>query len=673
MVMPVKKTKTFSMASHVMVGVFLIHVVLLPVLYVTIIDIYKKNVEEQFVGHVREVTGLLSDVLAANESVESTNKPVLLMESALLGGEVLYIELVDQYDKRLFQNKDIAFITNDFIEDSYIGQHDDGIYFISVPLKFQLGATTYTRLKLGFDEAVVVDRLALVKQRSLLILSVYFACIIILLSYLTSVIMRPLKVLRDWSKTVAAGETSTNVAVATHISEVRNLSDDLESMRLSLVELAERMQYKAMHDELTGLPNRSLNNDRIKHAISRADRVDGSFAVLLLDLDRFKDINDTLGHGIGDQVLMIVAERLDSGIRDSDTIARIGGDEFCAIIEGVERVVAEKLAMKLASLLEPPFQVNGHTLQVGASIGIAVYPVDGNSPELLIQHADVAMYEAKYQGQQVISYHEDMDKHRIEDLQLSTDMRDGIKSDQFYAVFQPKVDLSTGRPCGCELLTRWKHPRMGIISPEKFIPIVERENMIGEMTRTVFDKHVLQLKHLVDSYPDFQVSINVSPLNLLDTSLLDDLITSMQESGFKTSSLMIEVTENAIMTNPKRSANVLQKFSAAGIGVSVDDFGTGYSSLAYLQKFPIDELKIDKSFIINLGKDTQNYPIVNATIAMAHDLGMSVIAEGVENKQVLDLLLELECNRVQGTYYSKPLPYEELTEWIDGFDLSDYS
>jgi diguanylate cyclase (GGDEF)-like protein len=670
MVMHVNIPKTFGMTSHVMLGVLLMHLVLLPILYSTIIDIYKKNVEEQFVGHVRELTGLLTDVIATNQSIEST---VSLMESTLLGGEVLYIELVDQYDKRIFPNEEMTLITGDFIEDRYIGQHDDGIYFISVPLNFQLGVITYTSLKLGFDESVVVDRLVLVKQRSLLILGVYFVCIILLLSYLTSVIMRPLKVLRSWSKIVAAGETTTNVAVATHISEVRNLSDDLESMRLSLVELAERMQYKAMHDELTGLPNRTLNNDRIRHAISRASRVDGSFAVLLLDLDRFKDINDTLGHGVGDQVLIIVAERLEAGIRDSDTVSRIGGDEFCAIVDGAECLIAEKLAMKLAKLLEPPFHVNGHILQIGASIGIAVYPENGHSPELLIQRADVAMYEAKYQGLKVISYHEDMDKHKIEDLQLSNDMRYGIKSDQFFALFQPKIDLSTGRPCGCELLTRWNHPFIGMISPDKFIPMVERENMIGEMTQRVFEKHMLQLKQLVDVYPDFQVSINVSPLNLLDASLLDELKTSMHESGFKASNLTIEVTENAIMTNPKRSASVLQQFSNAGIGVSVDDFGTGYSSLAYLQKFPINELKIDKSFIINLHKSSQNYPIVNATITMAHDLGMSVIAEGVEGKQVIDLLVELKCNRVQGNYFSEPLSYEELTEWLDGFDMSDYS
>ena len=664
--------KTYSMTRHVMLGVLLIHLVSLPFLYATIIDIYKNNVEEQFVGHVRELTGLLSDLITVNESIDSSNEAVLLMESVLLGGEVVYIELVDEYGNRLLPGEDVTLNTVDFSEDRHIGQHDDGIYFISLPVNIQLGVVTYTRFRLGFDEAVVNDRLSLVKQRSLLILGIYFICIILLLSYLTIVIMRPLKALGVWSKSVAAGECSTNVVLSTRISEVRNLSDDLESMRLTLVDQTERMQYKAMHDELTGLPNRSLNNDRINHAISRASRKKSCFAVLLLDLNRFKDINDTLGHSVGDQTLKVVAERLNLGIRDSDTIARIGGDEFCAIIEGVERVVAEKLAMKLAGLLEPSFQVNGHTLQVGTSIGIAIYPENGETLELLMQHADVAMYEAKYQGLKVISYHEDMDKNSVEDLQLTTDMREGIKSGQFYAVFQPKVDISTGRPYGCEMLARWDHPRLGLISPDKFIPVMERENMIAEMTQMVFDKHLPQLKQLLDAHPDFKISINVSPLNLLDTSLLDNLEVSMQVNGFKASDLIIEVTENAIMSNPLRSARVLQKFSEAGIGVSVDDFGTGYSSLAYLQKFPISELKIDKSFVIGLNKRSQNYPIVNATITMAHDLGMSVIAEGVEEMEVVDLLVEMRCYLIQGIFFSQPLSFEELEDWIENFDIAEY-
>ena len=371
--------------------------------------------------------------------------------------------------------------------------------------------------------------------------------------------------------------------------------------------------------------------------------------------------------------MRIVAARLNSVIRGSDTISRIGGDEFCAIIQGTERVVAENIGLKIANAIEPPFEINGHTLQVGTSIGIAVFPDDGMTPELLIQHADVAMYEAKYKGLTVASYHEDMDKHRFEDMQLSIELRDGINSGQFEAVFQPKIDLHTHAPCGCELLTQWRHPRLGIISPEKFIPLAERENLIGKLTLMVFAENADELKRLIDRYAEFQISLNISPINLLDTALLDELKEIMIKTEFPIEKVAIEVTENAIMSNPLRSARVLEEFARAGIQVSVDDFGTGYSSLSYLQKFPISELKIDKSFVIGLHEDSNNYPIVNATIAMAHDLGMTVVAEGVEELRVLNMLESLGCDHVQGHHFSRSLVFDDLERWLGRFDMEKYS
>jgi EAL domain-containing protein (putative c-di-GMP-specific phosphodiesterase class I) len=282
------------------------------------------------------------------------------------------------------------------------------------------------------------------------------------------------------------------------------------------------------------------------------------------------------------------------------------------------------------------------------------------------------MYEAKYKGLKIASYHVDMDRHRYEDLQLSVDLKDGVDSGQFEAVFQPKIDLKTNRPCGCELLTQWRHPHYGLISPLKFIPLAERENLIGKLTLQVFERSAKQLKSIIENSNDFQFSINVSPLNLLDTTLLSELKQIMHTAGFPTSRLTIEVTENAIMTNPLRSARVLEEFAESGIQISVDDFGTGYSSLSYLQKFPIHELKIDKSFVIGLHETSNNYPIVNATIAMAHDLGMTVVAEGVEDLRVLQLLEKLGCNRVQGYHFSKALTYDELAKWLGAFDMSEF-
>lgn len=664
--------KRFGLTSHVMAGAFLIHIILLPVLYINISDTFRSSAEEQFIGNAREISAMLADMFSVVDLAENKDSLVSFMDYALLSGEILFIEIDNESGNIISSSESTSVTVKDFSEDDYIGHHDDGVFFMSIPLDITADGLRDSTLKLGFDEAVVLEKIATVNQRSFLVLAVYSIGILLLMGFFTKIITKPLRTLRDWSREVAKGETNNEVNVATYIKEVGSLSRDLEKMRQSLVELAERMQYKAMHDELTGLPNRTLNDDRLDRAVTRASRDCSSFAVLLLDLDRFKDINDTLGHGIGDEVLRIVAARLNSVIRGSDTISRIGGDEFCAIIQGTERVVAENIGLKVASAIEPPFEINGHTLQVGTSIGIAVFPDDGKTPELLIQHADVAMYEAKYKGLTVASYHEDMDKHRFEDMQLSIELRDGINSGQFEAVFQPKIDLSGNTPCGCELLTQWKHPRLGIISPEKFIPLAERENLIGKLTLMVFADNADRLKAIMEKYQDFQISINISPLNLLDTALLDELREVMIKTGFPINKIAIEVTENAIMSNPLRSARVLEEFAAAGIQVSVDDFGTGYSSLSYLQKFPINELKIDKSFVIGLHEESNNYPIVNATIAMAHDLGMTVVAEGVEESRVLVMLENLGCDHAQGHLFSRSMVLEDLSAWLDNFDMNKY-
>lgn len=668
----ITSNKRFGLTSHVMAVALLMHIILLPILYINMSNTFSNSAEEQFIGNAREISGLLGDMISVSNMMEDKSGLSSFMDYALLSGEILFIEIVDQQGNVIRSKETTSITSEDFIEDVNIGDHGDNVYFMSIPLNISFDGFQQNTLKLGFDETIVIEKMAAVNQRSIAILGIYSVGMLILMGFFTRVITKPLRTLRDWSRDVAKGETDYEINVDTKIKEVNSLSHDLEKMRQSLVELAERMHYKAMHDELTGLPNRTLNDDRLDQAVTRAARENTSFAVLLLDLDRFKDINDTLGHGVGDEVLRIVAARLNTVIRESDTISRIGGDEFCAIIENTERVVAENIALKLANAIEPPFQINGHTLQVGTSIGIAVFPVDGITPELLIQHADVAMYEAKYKGLKVASYHEDMNKHRFEDMQLSIELKDGINTGQFEAVFQPKIDLITNRPCGCELLSQWNHPRFGIISPEKFIPLAERENLVGKLTLMLFAQNAVQLKSVIEQYAEFQVSINISPLNLLDTTLLDELKSILIETDFPISKLAIEVTENAIMKNPLRSARILEEFAKAGVQVSVDDFGTGYSSLSYLQKFPIHELKIDKSFVIGLHDKSNNYPIVNATIAMAHDLGMTVVAEGVEELHVLKLLEKLGCDHVQGHYFSKSMVYEGLRKWLEDFDMSTY-
>lgn len=404
--------KRFGLTSHVMAGALLIHVILIPILYININKTFWASAEEQFIGNARQIAGLLGDLFSVVSLADDIDRLSIFMDYVLLSGEILFVEMENRQGEVIRPTESTSITRDDYIEDDYIGHHDDGIYFISMPLSIRVNGENSYVIKLGFDEAVVLDKLATVNKRSIIILSIYSASILLLMGFFTKIITRPLRLLSHWSRDVAKGEADYKVKNSTSIREVDQLSHDLEKMRRSLVELAERMHYKAMHDALTGLPNRTLNDDRLNLAVTRAGRENTNFAVLLLDLDRFKDINDTLGHGIGDEVLRIVANRLNTEIRDSDTVSRIGGDEFCAIIDGVERVVAENIALKLANVIEPPFEVNGHTLQVGTSIGIAVYPQDGITPELLIQHADVAMYEAKYKGLKVASYHVDMSAFR---------------------------------------------------------------------------------------------------------------------------------------------------------------------------------------------------------------------------------------------------------------------
>lgn len=404
--------KRFGLTSHVMAGALLIHVILIPILYININKTFWASAEEQFIGNARQIAGLLGDLFSVVSLADDIDRLSIFMDYVLLSGEILFVEMENRQGEVIRPTDSTSITRDDYIEDDYIGHHDDGIYFISMPLSIRVNGEKSYVIKLGFDEAVVLDKLATVNKRSIIILSIYSASILLLMGFFTKFITRPLRLLSHWSRDVAKGEADYKVNNSTSIREVDQLSHDLEKMRRSLVELAERMHYKAMHDALTGLPNRTLNDDRLNLAVTRAGRENTNFAVLLLDLDRFKDINDTLGHGIGDEVLRIVANRLNTEIRDSDTVSRIGGDEFCAIIDGVERVVAENIALKLANVIEPPFEVSGHTLQVGTSIGIAVYPQDGITPELLIQHADVAMYEAKYKGLKVASYHVDMSAFR---------------------------------------------------------------------------------------------------------------------------------------------------------------------------------------------------------------------------------------------------------------------
>jgi len=667
MVNKVMQYKKLSITSYMVIGIILVHMVILPFLYLTITNGYRDSSYEQFTSHVTEVSGLLADVLSTKSLEHDREDIINLLETSVLGGNIQFVEIAND-QKHIISPRDATSPSpNEFREDNGVNQNNDDIYNLIIPFYFAGNNDQVFHLRIGIDESAIINDYLSIRKKVAYVLAAYLLTIMLFFAVITRIIHKPLYQLRDRSREIANGNTDIPLGLTSRFSEIQYLSDDLDEMRLSLIRLAERMQYKATHDELTSLPNRYLFNDRLEQSIAISSRHNDQFSILLLDLDRFKEINDTLGHGVGDEVLIIISQRMLEGLRESDTVARIGGDEFSFVLMGVGQILAEKMARKIIDIIEPKFDVGGHTLKIGASVGISVFPDNGEDADLLMRRADVAMYNAKHNNLNLASYYPEMDSDHYENLMMANDLKNSIVKGHFVPLFQPKIDILTNKPCGCELLLRWHHPNLGLIYPDKFIPIAERENLIGDLTHWVVSQYLPKLCELVKNNEDFHISVNVSPVDLLDNTLLTSIHEALNNNQFPKDNLYIEVTENAIMKNPLRSAEILGSFHDAGIMVSIDDFGTGYSSLAYLQKFPISELKIDKSFISDLSKDSANFAIVNATITMAHDLGIIVVAEGVEDKSVLALLDSMGCDRVQGHLYAKAMEYEDIIKWLHSY------
>ncbi len=420
----------------------------------------------------------------------------------------------------------------------------------------------------------------------------------------------------------------------------------------------------ANYDKLTGLPNRSMFHDRLEHEIKRAYRGGKKLALLFLDLDGFKEVNDSLGHDVGDLLLQQVANRLAGCVRDSDTIARLGGDEFIIILNDVvDTAVVGNIAQKIIDTLAAPFQLRSNPIYVGASAGITLYPDDGETTEVLLKNADQAMYTAKKEGRNRYYYFTSAMQEQVNRrTRIISEMRQALASNQFHVVYQPVVDLRTGQIVKAEALVRWHHPLDGHISPATFIPLAEEAGLISALGNVVFRDAVQMAKRLCAVRPGFMVCVNKSPAQFdsKDHSWLDILA----ESGLDGRCLAVEITEGLLLDMRPAVQRQLEALRAAGLTVALDDFGTGYSSLAYLKKFEISFLKIDQSFIRNLSRGSQDHALCDAMITMAHRLGMQVVAEGVETEAQRNRLLELHCDYGQGYLFAKPMPGEEVEDLL---------
>ncbi len=424
-------------------------------------------------------------------------------------------------------------------------------------------------------------------------------------------------------------------------------------------------EYAALHDHVTELPNRVLFHDRVHQATKLAARDGSGLAVLMIDLDRFKEINDTLGHHNGDLLLCTVGARLTDTLRGGDSVARLGGDEFAVLVTdvcGVESAI-EAAARVRAAVCER-LELEGIGVEIEASVGIALYPTHGEDPETLLQHADVAMYAAKQAHSGHAVYDGAADRYSRDNLGLIADLRRAIDDEELVLHFQPKADVATGRIVGVEALVRWEHPERGFLFPDAFIPLAENTGLIRPLTLHVLDRALAQCRTWGDEGLDLGMAVNVSTRNLLDLTLPDQVDTLLELHGVPASRLELEITETTIMADPPRAKAVLARLGAMGVSLAVDDFGTGYTSLAWLRDLPLNTLKIDKSFVINMAAGGGDAVIVRSTVQLGRSLGLRVVAEGVEDEASWAELLALGCDLAQGYYLSRPQPAELLTPWL---------
>jgi diguanylate cyclase (GGDEF)-like protein len=429
----------------------------------------------------------------------------------------------------------------------------------------------------------------------------------------------------------------------------------------------ERIEYLASHDSLTRLPNREMFNGLLRHAIEVASRHDRQFALLFIDLDRFKLINDSLGHDAGDMLLVEIADRLRGRLRASDVVARLGGDEFVVLLEEItERDDVERIAGDVLTALSQPLQLSGHECHTTASIGIAMYPSDGQDAQTLTKSADMAMYLAKEDGKNGFRFFsKEIKAQSIERLTLESALRRALERDQFSLYYQPKVDMASGQITGVEALLRWMHPDLGVVPPGQFIPLAEETGLIVPIGRWVLNEACAQnMDWQRRGLLPLTMAVNLSPRQFADPHLLHDVDEALFASGMSPVLLQLEVTESMVMRNVSRAIRVLDAIQSRGIRLAIDDFGTGYSSMSLMKQFPIDTIKIDRSFVRDLPNDSEDQAIAQAIISLGKALGMTVIAEGVETVEQREFLRVHACDEMQGFLFSKPLPARELTELL---------
>lgn len=506
-----------------------------------------------------------------------------------------------------------------------------------------------------------LDRLI---RRFLLVLLMALVVTTLIVTIFSHLTMRPLARLRASITELSRGQLEP--IPVDNSTELGELAQAFNNMATDILNKQEKLQYLANNDSLTGLNNRHYLYDRIELDIHDAIKLDHPFALMLIDLDHFKDINDTLGHRWGDTLLKELGTKLKDNMKTVDTLARLGGDEFAIVYKCHDSIQALQFAEKVRDVIQQSIQLEGVNIQIDGSIGIAMCPEHTVDATSLLRFADIAMYSAKNTGHGCEVYSPDMDLNSPFRLELMGGLRNAINSDQLRLYYQPKIDIRSGKAIGLEALIRWQHPDHGLLLPSQFIPISELSEVIQMLTYWVVNRACIDLKQDFKTFSDLKIAVNVSALNLEDVNFARNVIKIIENNHIAPNLIQLEVTETAIMSDISRARDSIFRLADEGLEILIDDFGTGYSSMNYLKNLPFNELKIDKSFVIDMDKDNHENDavIVRSIIDLAHNLGMNVTSEGVETESVLSLLQILRCDFAQGYLFSQPMPLNVILDWL---------
>ena len=501
------------------------------------------------------------------------------------------------------------------------------------------------------------------KTRLLILLASSLIIVLFLGMALASELTKPLKLLVEATKKIKSGDYSVTVPLM-HRDEIGELAETIDLMRKHVGEREDEILKLAYADSLTDLPNRALFDDRLNTTVARGRRKGEPFAVVMLDMDRFKYINDVLGHESGDYVLKEVAMRLNTTLRPYDTVARLGGDEFALLLQDVTETDILTAVGRVASMFDEPVTLNNQPIDIGCSIGIAKYPEHGEDASTLLRRADMAMYSAKRSDTVFAFYDPNCDEHREEHLSLLSEIKRAIELDELQLFFQPKVTLGDSSVLSVETLLRWQHPDRGLIPPDEFIPFAERTGAIRLITRWLIAKAMIQARNWADQGLSIKMSVNISARDLLDSDFSNYVSKRLEENTVKPEMICMEITESALMEDPIKAKRTVEELHNLGVSISIDDYGTGYSSLAYVKNLPVNELKIDREFIKNMIDNKQDIAIVRSTIELGHNLGLKVVAEGIEREEEMQMLREFGCDQAQGYLISKALTASDMQKWI---------